>query len=80
LVAPSAFPCRHSAKMCETFPTLSPFLSDPDDDMILELAFAAGCRYIVTHNTRHFLGCQQLGIEAVMPGDFLAIVNKTFKP
>jgi hypothetical protein len=47
-----------------------PLQSDPDDDMILELAFAAGCRYIVTHNTRHFLGCQQLGIEAVTPGDF----------
>jgi len=48
--------------------------------MILELAFAAGCRYIVTHNTRHFLGCRQLGIEAVTPGDFLAIVTKTSTP
>jgi len=25
-----------------------PFLPDADDDMLLELAFAAGCRYIVT--------------------------------
>ncbi len=68
------------ARLQDIFFLWRPFLSDPDDDMILELAFAAGCRYIVTHNTRHFLGCQQLGIEAVTPGDFLAIVNKTFKP
>src|SRR5438874_2096093 len=31
-----------------------PFLTDPDDDMVLELAFAAGCRYIVTHNVKDF--------------------------
>src|SRR5688500_18492622 len=33
-----------------------PFLPDPGDDMILELAFAAQCRYVVTHNVRHFAG------------------------
>jgi len=29
-------------------------LPDPDDDFILELAVAADCRYIVTHNVRIF--------------------------
>ena len=29
-----------------------PFLDDPDDDFILELAVAAGAGYIVTHNRR----------------------------
>ena len=57
-----------------------PFLPDPDDDMILELAFAAGCRYIVTHNTKHFRGCEQLGTEAITPRDFLAIITQTPKP
>jgi len=50
-----------------------PFLPDPDDDMILELAFAANCRYIVTHNVRDFRGCEQLGVEAVTPGNFLRL-------
>lgn len=31
-----------------------PVLPDPNDDFILELAVAAGCRYIVTHNLRDF--------------------------
>ena len=57
-----------------------PFLTDPDDDMILELAFAADCRYIVTHNTRDFRGCEQLGTEAITPRDFLAIIRKTSTP
>jgi predicted nucleic acid-binding protein len=54
-----------------------PFLADADDDMILELAFAAGCRYIVTHNIKYFRGSERLGIEAITPRAFLAIVNKT---
>jgi hypothetical protein len=41
--------------------------------MILELAFAANCRYIVTHNVRDFRGCEQLGVEAVTPGGFLKL-------
>lgn len=57
-----------------------PFLPDPDDDMILELAFAANCQYVVTHNTRDFRGCQQLGIEAVTPRDFLKMIRQSQKP
>jgi predicted nucleic acid-binding protein len=57
-----------------------PFLPDPDDDMILELAFAAGCKYVVTHNVRHFRGCEQLGIAAVTPGDFLKLIGKVEQP
>ena len=44
-----------------------PFLSDADDDMVLELAFAAGCRYIVTHNVKDFHGSEQLGVTAITP-------------
>lgn len=48
-----------------------PFLPDPEDDMVLELAFAAGCRYIVTHNHRDFQGCERLGIGIISPATFL---------
>lgn len=57
-----------------------PFLRDPDDDMIVELAFAAKCRYIVTHNIRDFRGCEQLGIEAVTPAEFLRIIKESPTP
>jgi len=52
-----------------------PFLRDPNDDMILELAFAANCRYIVTHNVRDFDGAKQLGIAAIKPGEFLNLIR-----
>ena len=48
-----------------------PFLPDPDDDMVLELAFAADCKYIVTYNHRDFRGSDQLGILTISPADFL---------
>jgi putative PIN family toxin of toxin-antitoxin system len=48
-----------------------PFLPDPEDDMVLELAFAAGCQYIVTHNNRDFRGCETLGIQLISPSEFL---------
>ena len=50
-------------------------LPDPDDDMILELAFAANCRYIVTHNVRDFAGCERLGVTAITPHDFKVIAE-----
>jgi predicted nucleic acid-binding protein len=47
-----------------------PFLRDADDDMVLELAFAAGCRHIVTHNVKDFHGSEQLGVAACRPVNF----------
>lgn len=52
-----------------------PFLPDPDDDMVLELAFAAGCHYIVTHNVKDFHGSEELGITAITPRDFLNLIR-----
>lgn len=48
-----------------------PFLRDPDDDMVLECAVAAGCPFIVTHNVKDFKGVGRLGVEALTPGQFL---------
>ena len=52
-----------------------PFLRDANDDLVLELAFAAGCRHIVTHNVKDFHGSEQLGISAVTPRDFRKLLR-----
>ena len=52
-----------------------PLLLDPDDDMILELAFAAGCTYIVTHNVKDFHGSEELGVTVITPRDFLKLIR-----
>ena len=53
-----------------------PFLSDADDDMVLELALAAGCERIITHNVVDFAGSEQLGVKAISPREFLSIIRK----
>ncbi len=54
-----------------------PLLSDADDDMVLELAFSAGCQYIITHNLADFLGSELLGVTAIAPREFLKLIRKT---
>jgi hypothetical protein len=66
---------RSHAWLQEIFFLWRPFLPDAGDDMILELAFAANCRYIVTHNTRDFRGCERLGIAAITPREFLKMMR-----
>lgn len=53
-----------------------PFLEDADDDMLLELAFAAGCRHIITHNVKDFQRSEQLGVTAIGPREFLNLIRK----
>ena len=48
-----------------------PFLRDPMDDLVLELALAAQCDAIVTHNVRDFRGAEKLGVRVLTPGRFL---------
>jgi len=52
-----------------------PALSDPGDDMLLELAVASNATIIVTHNTAHFKGVNRFGILAMKPKDFLKLLN-----
>ena len=52
-----------------------PFLSDPNDDMILEVAVADGCDAIVTHNVRDFTGAETFGIDVLTPKDFLKLIR-----
>ncbi len=53
-----------------------PWLKDPKDDMVLELAVAAQCEYIITYNLKDFANIQNFGIEAVTPKEFLSIINE----
>ena len=51
------------------------FLPDPKDDMLLELAVAAGASHIITHNTRHFRSAESFGVRALAPAAFLRLVG-----
>jgi len=44
-----------------------PYLKDPKDDMILELAVASNASAILTYNLRDFKGSEDFGIEAIEP-------------
>lgn len=48
-----------------------PFLPDPDDDMVLELAFSASCQHIITHNVGDYHGSETFGVAPITPGEFL---------
>ena len=52
-----------------------PTLTDPRDEFILELAVAANCSAIVTHNVRDFAGASRFGLQIMKPGDFLAALE-----
>ncbi len=52
-----------------------PFLKDPQDDHVLELAVEAGCDVIVTHNVRDFSGTEQFGIRVVTPKECLQVIG-----
>jgi putative PIN family toxin of toxin-antitoxin system len=53
-----------------------PFLRDPKDDMVLELAVHAQCDYIVTFNLKDFVGIEQFGIQPVTPQQFLRMIGE----
>ncbi len=48
-----------------------PQLPDPGDDFVLELAVAASCGTVVTHNIRDFQGAARFGIKVMTPFAFL---------
>lgn len=52
-----------------------PFLKDPNDDMVLELAVAAGCNFIITHNKKDFRNIEEFGIQAISPAEFLHMIG-----
>lgn len=53
-----------------------PFLSDPKDDMVLELGVSAGCDIIVTYNKADFEGVKQFGIRILTAQEFLQEIGE----
>jgi len=53
-----------------------PALSDPVDEFVLELAVAAQCQAIVTHNVRDFASARTFGVQILTPGDFLRVIEE----
>jgi putative PIN family toxin of toxin-antitoxin system len=49
-----------------------PALRDPGDEFVLELAVAAECEAIVTHDRQDFRGAGRFGIPVITPAEFLA--------
>jgi putative PIN family toxin of toxin-antitoxin system len=48
-----------------------PYLPDPKDDLVLELAVASNVPTIVTHNIKDFVGVEKFGVEAITPKTLL---------
>jgi putative PIN family toxin of toxin-antitoxin system len=53
-----------------------PFLKDPKDDMVLELAVAGQCNIIITFNTKDFKGVEQFGLRLMTPKMFLKEIGE----
>jgi len=52
-----------------------PYLPDPKDDMVLELAVKARCDSVVTYNARDFIGLERFGLNVVSPVEFLRTIG-----
>ncbi len=62
----------HVADRREIYFLWRPFLRDPADEMVLEVAVGAEVDCIVTHNVRDFAGVEErFGVRVVRPRAFL---------
>ncbi len=59
----------------EIFFLWRPFLRDPKDELLLELAVKAQCGYVVTYNQRDFRGSEKFGVAIVTPGQLLHTIG-----
>lgn len=53
-----------------------PFLRDPKDDMVLELAVSGQCETIITYNKKDFEGVDQFGLQVMTPKEFLEALGE----
>ncbi len=53
-----------------------PYLRDPNDEFVLELAIASQCKYILTYNVKDFKGAEKFGIKIITPKAFLQEIGE----
>lgn len=53
-----------------------PFLRDPKDDMVLELALSGGCEIIITYNVKDFDGVEEFGLRVMTAKEFLEHIGE----
>ena len=68
------FPCS-VATHYQIFFLWRPYLPDPKDDMVLELAVKAWCDNVVTSNIRDFVGVERFGLKITPPAEFLQAIG-----
>ena len=59
----------------EIFYLWRPFLKDPGDDFVLELAVESQSDFIITYNLKDFKGIEKFGLKAVTPREFLKLIG-----
>jgi putative PIN family toxin of toxin-antitoxin system len=64
------------AEHWEVFYLWRPFLKDPKDDFILELAIESHSDYIITYNKADFEGVKKFGIQVLTPKEILEILGE----
>jgi putative PIN family toxin of toxin-antitoxin system len=52
-----------------------PYLKDPKDDHVLEVAVASKTKTIVTHNLKDFKRVEKFGVQAITPGNYLEVIK-----
>ncbi len=55
----------------EIFFLWRPYLKDPKDDLVLEVAVESQSKIIVTYNKKDFVGVDKFGIKVLNPKEFL---------
>jgi predicted nucleic acid-binding protein len=66
----------HVAARWKVYYLWRPYLTDPKDDLVLELAVTAGCEFIVPYNKRHFRNVARFGIRVLTPREFLEEIGE----
>lgn len=52
-----------------------PYLKDPKDDFVLELAVTSESDFIITYNFSDFKGIDKFGLKAIAPKEFLKMLE-----
>mgnify|MGYP005845337751 CR=1 FL=1 len=53
-----------------------PYLRNPKDDLVLEVAVESESDYVITYNRRDFAGLERFGLQALAPRPFLELIGE----